>query len=223
MKRVSAVLAFFLFVSGLAFAQSQTGDATYNSSKQGLAISHSSLSFNTRVKVTNLRNNLSSEAVVNGRIPITTERIADISRELGDAIGMAKTGMTLVEIEILFHPAAASGPVQEVQPPAPSPRPAPQPAPQPPPPQPQPSAVDTQTPAAAPPVQTVISPQYIPFPSGCSPCCIPLMVVIICLMLVVIILLVILIVFFRRLLWWPWYHPVWLRRHILYAKKHRRN
>ncbi|MDR0731223.1 MAG: septal ring lytic transglycosylase RlpA family protein, partial [Treponema sp.] len=107
MKRLSAALILALLFSSLCFAQVQTGNASYNSSKTGHTISHPSLSFNTRVKVTNLRNNISAEAVVNGRVDISPDRIADISRDIGDALQMAKTGMTMVQIEVI-HPVAAA-------------------------------------------------------------------------------------------------------------------
>ncbi|MDR1909692.1 MAG: hypothetical protein LBQ35_07245 [Spirochaetaceae bacterium] len=118
MKRTGAVLVLGLFVSVFCFAQTQTGYASYNESKTGLTISHSSLSFNTRVRVTNLRNNRSVEAVVNGRIPITTEKIAEISREAGDALEMARNGMTQVRIEVLHvtAPETAAVPVQPAEP-----------------------------------------------------------------------------------------------------------
>jgi hypothetical protein len=83
----------------------QRGNASYdyNPSRSGLVILHPSLSFNTRVKITNLENGRSVEAVVAGRIPMSAERIAVISHEAGDAIGMNRTGMTLVEIQIQMN------------------------------------------------------------------------------------------------------------------------
>jgi hypothetical protein len=240
MKRLSAVLVFFLFVPLFSFAQSQTGNASYNTSKTGLTISHPSLSFNTRVKVTNLRNSRSVEALVDGRIPITTERIADISRDVGDALGMAQNGMTLVEIEVL-HPIAS----------APAPVPAPEPSPPPPPPEPQPAQ---PAPAAAPsaparpqepppqtaqiqelpPVRTVTELQYVPVPTPYperSCCATPLLLAIMILFLLLVILLVVILVFLIRRFpyWWRWprsvwffRHSVWFRRHYRSAKKRRR-
>jgi rare lipoprotein A len=201
MKRLSIVLAFLLFLPLFSFAQTQTGNASYNQSKPGLAISHSSLSFNTRVKVTNLRNNRSAEAIVNGRINSSPERIADISRELGEVLGMARNDMTLVEIEVL-HPVAV--PISTPEPPVPVPVPVPDPvpvvetpapppetpapvpavavspapAPRPSEPPPQPSAlavVPVPVPAPQePPVRTVTEYQYVPVPTPYYPeraCC----------------------------------------------------
>jgi hypothetical protein len=224
MKRFSAILALGLFVSFFCTAQTQTGNASYNPEKKGLAISHQSLSFNTRVKVTNLRNNRSVEAVVDGRIPITAERIADISREAGDALEMQKTGVTQVEIEVLplRHSAAAPAAAPETPAPpapAPAPRPAAQPAPAP--------AAQPTTDAAPPPPQAPAPAQIIRtetvYPAACAASCFttPLLLIIICLLLIVITLIIILILLARRYPFWPWRYPFWLRRHIRYAKKRR--
>ncbi|MDR1287806.1 MAG: hypothetical protein LBK08_09385 [Treponema sp.] len=245
MKRLSVVLCLGFFVSLGCFAQIQTGNASFNSSKTGFAISHSSLSFNTRVKVTNLRNNRSVEAVVNGRIPIDGERIADISRDAGTALGMG-SGLTLVELEVLPphdvpgasvpSGGAAVIPAGNASAAEGSPRP-PETAPSSPvSPVPQvssqgessSSAREQSSPAApvpAPqilPVQSITDVQYVQVPGG-NCCNSPLLIVVLALLIVVIILLlVILILFLRRLFLWPWHYPVWYRRHLLYAKKHRR-
>jgi hypothetical protein len=232
MKRLSAALALFLFLPLFSFAQSQTGNASYNPSKSGSTISHSSLSFNTRVKVTNLRNNRSVEAVVDGRINPNPERIADISRDAGDALGMARNGMTLVEIEVL-HPVASapapapSGPVPEPQPARPDPAPEPAPA--------RPQEQAREQPAQVvvqvqePPPRTVTEFQYVPVPTPYPerPCCLPLLLAVLILFVLLAILLI-LVLFIRRFpCWWPhsvWFfrHSVWFRRHYRYAKKRRR-
>jgi hypothetical protein len=165
MKRFAAIVVFGLLVPLFCFAQSQTGNASYNSSKTGFFISHPSLSFNTKVRVTNLNNNRSVEATVNGRIPITADRIADIARDTGDAIGMTPGGMTPVRIEELaLHPAVAVvPPAPAPQPPAVTPQtPAPAPAVAPPAPAPAP-----QVPAVVPPV--VLPPVVTPAPAVIVP------------------------------------------------------
>jgi hypothetical protein len=218
MKQLSAAFVFGFLILHFCPAQSQTGNASYNQSKTGMTINHPSLSFNTHVRVTNIQNNKSVEAVVNGRIAISTERIADISKEAGDALEMNKTGMTLVRIEEL-----STGTVQTAPAPAAPPAPVPLPV-SPSPPQPQ-----EQPPAAPPavtqilPIQTVTDVQYIPVPGPVqSNCCSPLLpVILLLLVLVILLLVVILIVILRRLLLWPWQYQVWYRRHLLYAKKHR--
>jgi hypothetical protein len=237
MKRLSAALFLGFLVSSLCPAQIQTGNASLNSSKPGLAISHSSLSFNTRVRVTNLRNNRSVEAVVNGRIPIESGRIADISREAGAALGMDPAGLTLVEIEVLSHGSAGgAAPAAAGSEPQPAGTAVSQQAPSPPAQEqvPSSSAVREQTPSSSSsqvspppqilPVQTVTDIQYVPVPGPVqSNCCTPLLwVVLLLLLLVIIILTVILALILRRLLLWPWNYQVWYRRHLLCAKKRRR-
>jgi flagellar biogenesis protein FliO len=245
MKRLSVALAFFLFVPLFSSAQSQTGNASYNSSKTGSTISHSSLSFNTRVKVTNLRNSHWVEAVVDGRINPSPERIADISRDAGDALGMAQNGMTLVEIEVLHPvvsapaPAPTPTPVPEPSSPAPEPRPAqPAPAADPAPAQ---AREQTREPPAQiaqvqepPPARTVTEFQYVPVPTPYperSCCATPFLLgILILFILLVILLVVILILLVRRFpYWWRWprsvwffRHSVWFRRQYRYAKKRRR-
>jgi hypothetical protein len=101
MKRLSIFFALGLFVSFCCFSQVQTGNASYNATKKGFTISHSSLSWDTYVRITNLQNNKSVEASVNGRINSSPERIADISGDAGDVLGMKKDETTLIKIEIL--------------------------------------------------------------------------------------------------------------------------
>jgi hypothetical protein len=229
MKRLSAALILGFLVSSFCFAQTQTGNASYNSSKPGLTISHSSLSFNTRVLVTNLGNGRSVEASVNGRIPPSGERIADISRDAGDALGIDKTGMTLVSIEVLpvraaqaAEPAPAAPAASQGQEPAPGQASQGQAAAQVQPPPPQQAA---PPPAQILPLQTITDVQYVPVPASSGRSCnTPLLwVILILLILVIILLLVILLLILRRLLLWPWHYPVWYRRHLLYAQRRRIN
>ncbi|MDR2079998.1 MAG: hypothetical protein LBP74_09790 [Treponema sp.] len=212
MKHLSAAFIFGFLILAFCPAQSQTGNASYNQSKTGLTISHSSLSFNTHVRITNLSNNKSVDAVVNGRIPISPERIADISREAGDALGMSRTGMTLVRIEEL-----ALGTVQNVEIPVPAPLPVPSPPPA-------PAAASPPAVTQVLPIQTITDVQYVPVPGPAQTncCSSPLLpVILLLLVLIIILLVVILILILRRLLLWPWHYQVWYRRHLLYAKKHR--
>ncbi|MDR1175272.1 MAG: hypothetical protein LBK83_07380 [Treponema sp.] len=213
MKRLSAVLVFGLLAVSFCVAQIQTGNASYNSSKAGFTISHPSLSFNTRVKVTNLGNNRFVEAVVNGRIPISAERIADISRDAGDALEINKNGMTLVLLEVLpprVTEAPAENPVQTTTVAEPVPAPVPVPVPQ----QPAPPSVVTQTQIL--PLQTVTDIQYVqlPAPAPVLPCCNArlILAIFLLLLLVIAILVTILVLLLRRLPPWPWHYPLWLRR-----------
>jgi hypothetical protein len=210
MKRLSAALIFALLIVSFCFAQIQTGNASYNASKTGFTINHPSLSFNTRVKVTNLRNNRFVEAVVNGRIPISADRIADISRDAGDALAIDKDGMTLVQIEVLPGRVTESAPVESsAQTTVPEPVP------------PAPPSVVTQTQIL--PLQTVTDIQYVPVPAAApvQPCCNArlLLAILLLLILVIAILVVILILLHRRVPLWPWYYPLWIRRRRRYLQK----
>ncbi|MDR0642697.1 MAG: septal ring lytic transglycosylase RlpA family protein [Treponema sp.] len=174
MKRLGPVLVFFLVFPVFVFSQTQTGNASYNPGKEGFTISHSSLSFNTRVKVTNLQNNRFEEAVVNARIPISADRIADISRELGNALEMPRNGLTLVELEILPSRPRVSAPVSDPVPdpvpvsdPVPAPVPISDPVPDPDPvpaPVPVSDPVPVPIPAPVPVAAAVPAPDPIPAP-----------------------------------------------------------
>jgi hypothetical protein len=66
--------------------------------------------------------------------------------------------------------------------------------------------------------------QYITLPSVQSQNCFnsPLCIAIFILLIIAVLLLVailVLLLYMRRVPWWPWYHPVWLRRHLRYLKK----
>jgi hypothetical protein len=225
MKRLGAVLIFGL-LSVYCFAQSQTGNASYNASKSGFTISHPSMSFNTRVRITNLRNNSEVIATVDGRIPAGDPRVADISREAGDAIGMSRSGYTQVRIEQFHEPQAAvpAPPPPATPPPVEPPRqtPAPVPAPVPaPPPESREEIIQVVTPAQV---------QYIPTPVVEQLNC-PLSPVIIVLLAIVAALLaaiLVLLIQARRSIWWPGYpwwfgrYPLWAQRRIRYLKERRR-
>jgi hypothetical protein len=207
------------------FSQSQEGNATYNSSKPGLFIDHSSLSINTHVKVTNLQNNQSVEAVVYGRIPISSERIADIHQGAGDALGMNKTGATMVRIEeIPFRGAAQTLPalVPETVP-APPPAPPVQAIPVPVP----PVQEQTAPPPQILPVETITNVEYIQVPTPVYPpvSCAPslLIAILVLLILAILLLATILFLLLRRLPLWPWYYPLWLRRYFRFVKKTRKS
>jgi hypothetical protein len=225
MKRLSAVLILGFSVAAFCFSQSQEGDGMYNSSKTGLAIDHPSLSFNTHVRVTNLENNRSVEAIVNGRIPPRSGRIADVYRDAGDLLGMNKTGTTLIRIEELpFRAAVRTPPAPVVQetpaPPPPAPPPVTIPVPV--------QQVQEQTaPPQILPVETITNVEYISVPTPVYPpvsCSSPLLIAILILLILgIILLVVILLLLLRRLPLWPWYYPFWLRRYLRYVKKARKS
>jgi hypothetical protein len=218
MKRLSTILIVGLFFSGLCFAQTQTGPASYNTSKSGLTIAHASMSFSRKVKITNLRNNMEVIATVDGRISPSGPVIADISQEAGDAIGMSPTGYTIVRLEILLPENASLSP-------APA---APAPAREPPPPPVQPPSSAGQEPR----VETIqrispaqSQPQYLVMPSSAqnqncfsSPLCVAILILLIIGVLLLVTILVLMLCM-HRIPWSPWYYPVWVRRHLRYLKK----
>jgi rare lipoprotein A (peptidoglycan hydrolase) len=165
MKRLSAVLVIGLFFSVYCFAQTQTGNSSYYASKSGLTIAHSSMSFGTRVRVTNLRNNREVIATVDGRIPVSDPRIADVSKEAGDAIGMLPTGYTQVRLEQILSQQTAAAPV-----PVPTPVSAPAATPAPafaPPPAPAAVPPASETPAAF--IPSATQPASVPAPAVAQP------------------------------------------------------
>jgi hypothetical protein len=221
MKRLGMVFIFGL-LSAYCFAQSQTGNASYNASKSGLTISHPSISFGTRVRIINLGNNSEVIATVNGRNLPDASCIADISREAGDAIGMSRSGYTRVRIEELPPERAAATPATEAPPAL---------APPPPPAEQAPPAPQAYPPASREEIYvTVPQTQYIPAPvvervQNCplSPALLVLLAIAVALLAAILVLLI----HARRSLWWPGYlwwfgrYPLWARRRVRYLKKRR--
>jgi hypothetical protein len=240
MKSLIAVLILGIFFPLFCFGQSQTGNASYNASKSGYHIAHSSLSFGARIRITNLNNNQQVIATVDSRIPASDTRVADVSKDAGDAIGMAASGYTRVRIEQLPPEQSASAPVV-AQPLVPAQAENPPPAAEPPPParaQNPPSPVEPPPPAQTqaqnpPPVENIqiISPppaQYA-LPEAfaqpvqncvASPICVAILVLAI---VAVLLLVVILILILCRpcIPLWMCVHPMWIRRYLRYSKKRR--
>ncbi|MDR1893131.1 MAG: septal ring lytic transglycosylase RlpA family protein [Spirochaetales bacterium] len=223
--KLLGLLFIGLLIPLRSFAQSQTGNATYNaSSPPGMSLRHNSLSINTRVRITNLENQRSVEAVVINRIPRSDQRIADISREAGDALGMRPEGMTLVEIVEIFpsrpappEPPAPPQPEAPAQPAAPAaPRPSPAPPAAPAPAEPSPPAASPEVPAPE-----ALPPSYLVLPGAPACCSRILLWVIFGLLLLIILLLGIILTLVARKGLWPWY-PHWFRRHYRYHKRRKK-
>jgi hypothetical protein len=183
------------------------------------------MSFGTRVRITNLRNNREVIALVDGRIPVGDPRIADISAEAGGAIGMATSGYTEVRLEQLVPaqpPAPAAVPAA---PPQAAAEPAPR-RPATPPPAPaasNPPAAREQETEIIEAIQVVTpQPQYVAYPQSCfsSPLCVAILVLLIIAVLLLTAILVLLLSL-RRLPWWPWFYPLWVRRRVRYLKGRR--
>ena len=72
---------------------------TFNKNK--LTAAHRTLPFNTKVKVTNLKNNKSVVVRVNDRGPFKAGRIIDLSEKAADKIDAKKQGISYVKVQVL--------------------------------------------------------------------------------------------------------------------------
>src|SRR5262245_16896680 len=68
---------------------------------EAVTCAHKTLAFNTRIRVTNLRNGSSVICRVNDRGPFTPKRVIDLSLAGARAIGMINAGIALVSLEVL--------------------------------------------------------------------------------------------------------------------------
>ncbi len=66
-----------------------------------LTAAHRKLPFGTKVKVTNLNNNKSVTVRINDRGPYKKSRVIDLSRKAAIQIGLVKSGVAPVKIEVL--------------------------------------------------------------------------------------------------------------------------
>ena len=72
---------------------------TYDGSEMTTA--HRTLRCGTKLRITNLKNGKSVEAVVNDRGPTSHKRIVDVSRAVAEQLDFVKQGTTTVEIEVV--------------------------------------------------------------------------------------------------------------------------
>jgi rare lipoprotein A len=68
--------------------------------QEAMTAAHATLAFGTRVRVTNLDNGRSIEVVINDR-PGRTDRIIDLSKAAGRALGLIGPGTAQVRLAIL--------------------------------------------------------------------------------------------------------------------------
>ena len=66
-----------------------------------LTAAHNTYPFGTRLKVTNLTNNKSVQIRINDRSPLCQGRIIDLSRRAAEHIGLIKSGVAEVQLEVL--------------------------------------------------------------------------------------------------------------------------
>jgi rare lipoprotein A len=97
------------------FAQVQTGKASFYADKfegtptasgekyhhHKLTAAHKTLPFGTKVKVTNLKNNLSVEVVINDRGPYVENRIIDLSRSAAEKLEFINQGLADIKLEVV--------------------------------------------------------------------------------------------------------------------------
>jgi rare lipoprotein A len=118
------ILAFFLIVSKVAFAQSdstvllkpfQTGIASYYSKQSNgartasgkilysdsLVCAHRTLPFGTKIKVINLKNGKSVIVKVIDRGPFGKGRVIDLSYAAADSLGILRSGLGKVELFVV--------------------------------------------------------------------------------------------------------------------------
>jgi len=66
-----------------------------------MTAAHKTLPFGTKVKVTNMANGQAVQVVINDRGPFVPGRIIDLSRGAAAKIGMIKTGVAKVRVEVM--------------------------------------------------------------------------------------------------------------------------
>ncbi len=105
----------FIFFATASLAQVQTGKASFYADKfegaptasgekyrhNKLTAAHKTLPFGTKIKVTNLANDLSVEVVVNDRGPYVEGRVLDLSKAAAEQLGFLNQGLADVKIEVL--------------------------------------------------------------------------------------------------------------------------
>lgn len=124
LKGLLLVSLIFLGSHKMALAQSETGLASWygpglheNTTAGGeifdmneLTAAHPTLPFDTRVKVTNLRNKKTVIVRINDRGPFIKKRIIDVSMEAARRLEIINSGVAKVSIEIVDEVAAEHEP-----------------------------------------------------------------------------------------------------------------
>ena len=120
MNRLSPFLIFLILLAGYPLgAFTQTGKASWYGGKfQGrqtasgevfdtekFTAAHKTLSFDSMVEVTNLKNGLKVVVRINDRGPFVEGRIIDLSRAAAEALDMVSAGVAPVSIRLVEPPA----------------------------------------------------------------------------------------------------------------------
>ena len=115
--RYSKAIVFFvlILVQTAVLAQEEEGVASYYADslhgeltaselpydKDAMTAAHRTLSFGTKVKITNLDNDKSTEVTINDRGPYAENRIIDVSGAAAKELGLLDSGTARVRIEVL--------------------------------------------------------------------------------------------------------------------------
>lgn len=115
LNKILLITFIMLGCHQMAFSQSETGLASWygpglqsNTTAGGevfdmneLTAAHPSLPFNTRVKVTNLKNKKTVIVRINDRGPFIKKRIIDVSMEAARRLEIIHSGVAKVSIEVV--------------------------------------------------------------------------------------------------------------------------
>ncbi len=69
--------------------------------KNAMTAAHRTLAFGTRVRVTNLNNQRQAVVRINDRGPFSRGRVIDLSRAAAKRVGMIRSGVVPVKVEVL--------------------------------------------------------------------------------------------------------------------------
>jgi rare lipoprotein A len=127
MKRQFFAACFCVSIS-ICLGQNQTGKASFYADKfeghltangekyrhDKLTAAHRSLPFGTKLRVTNLANQLTVDVVVNDRGPYADGRIIDLSKSAAEKLGFVNQGLADVKLDVIDAGDGKSG--MEVKP-----------------------------------------------------------------------------------------------------------
>lgn len=113
--RKTAFSIVFILLTTLAFAQTQTGKASFYADKfegrptasgekykhNKLTAAHKTLPFGTKVRVTNTANNQTVDVIINDRGPYVDGRVIDLSKSAAEKLGFVNLGLADVKIEVI--------------------------------------------------------------------------------------------------------------------------
>lgn len=99
MAEVTGEMGIASWYGGYFHGRTTANGETYD--QDGMTAAHKTMPFNTRVRITNLENGLSTTLRINDRGPYIEGRIIDLSREGAKRVGMYETGVAKVLLEIL--------------------------------------------------------------------------------------------------------------------------